>query len=328
MVYLLYGPDTFRAGLFLKDRIPSGAEVVTLEGEGLSPETLRQALATRPMFGEARWVIVRGYPSKAAMAVLPALIHSASDEVGLVFLIGAELRDGDPLLRLARERGQVHRYPSLGKGEVLRWIRERAERKGLKFEDGALDPLWQVFGSDLLAIETELDRLAVYSAGEMLSQQTVRDLLGGWAEEKLWVLFAALRNRNQAQALEVVHRLMAQGMDPSQVLAGLVNYLRRVLYAASSRERGDKLVRELMALEVAGTSARQFDEWQVRGIIEHASQVGEERLRRQYAQLAAADELIKSTSVPAEVVLDLLVRHLAGGPDARLEEVLEAARQG
>jgi DNA polymerase III delta subunit len=329
MVYLLHGPDTFRAEAFLRDMVPEDAEFITLYGDSLDAQALSRAVGSVPMFGAGRWILVRGYPAKGALGALTKLCQQVDDSTVLVFLVGTELKAGDPLVKLARQHGKVHAFPYLRREEGLEWVGERAKLKGLNFEDGALDVLWQAFAGNLLSIETELDKLAAYSGGQMLSRETVALLLGEWSDERLWMLFDAVRKQKQPLALRVLHRLLSQGLDVSQVLAGLSSYLRRVLVAAhmDKVERAE-LAQTLVALEATAGNTTQIEEWQVRNIVEHASRVPANKLRRQYGQLAAADELVKSSAVPAEVVLDLLVRYLAGGPDSRLEDLLEAYRYG
>ncbi len=326
MLYLLHGGDAFRAEVFLKGKMPGDADVVVLAGDELDGETLARACQVIPMFGQEHWVVVKGYPPSSAFLPLKTLAESGSSMLRLAILVAEELHEGDRLLTLVRQHGEVYLFRPFKKQDAIAWIQQQAEKMGLDIEPGVAELVWEVAGSDLAMACSELEKLLSYSGGARLSRQEAAAVVGQWGQERLWNLFDALKLQDVGEALKRLNRMMSQGIDAAQILAGLSSYLRRVLAAAELRGSDEELVRAIETLERRAGSLTTVETWQVRNYRQHASRISREQLHGQYTMLAVADELLKSTSLSSELILDLLISYLAGGPDARLEELLESYR--
>jgi DNA polymerase-3 subunit delta len=279
----------------------------------LAPEALVAAGASLSLFAGRRLVLVRGVGdlgAKAADRLRDAIAEARRAAGGWpaegtsIVLVAAGVDRRAAALRILPEKDQVE-VPAPAGRQVVGWVRERARAAGLDLAPDAAQALVDLVGEDLARLAAEIEKAALYAAGDRrVSQEVVRALAGETRTRQYWELTQALEEARRADALRVASQLLAAGDEPLILLAWITGYLRdlwRVLPAALAgdvRQAGRSLQRRRPDFAVERLAAR-------------ARAVGIEGLARAAQQCLDVDQALKTGGGNPRALLTCLVAELA-----------------
>lgn len=316
MIQIFYGEDSFS----LKEALGEiekglgagsalGADVTYLEGKTLAPEQLRQACQAFPFLGQRRLVKVEGllsrFEGEAEERARPWFFLARAgdwmpESTNLVFVDGP-LKQTNPLLRALAPVCRVRRFRLFGRQDLRRWLGERAAQEGVTISVRAAALLAEVVGSNLWALNNELEKLALYAHGRRIEERDVELLVTEAREYSVFSMTDALLEGRVGQALTLMHRLMGEGYYASRLLAMLARQLRFLLQAK----------------ELAGLSQAEMEErlglhpFAVTKVVAQAERRPLEELQGMYAKLLEADLSIKRGQRSEELALELLFLDLS-----------------
>jgi DNA polymerase-3 subunit delta len=234
------------------------------------------------------------------------------------------------LYRLVDKLGmQVEcRAPQMSRGKqksidhqrVLTWIIQWAKhRHEIQLAKNAATLLLDLVGVEFGLLDQEIAKLALHTdLHGKVSEQLVRDVVGGWRSKTAWELIDAAVSGNGAEALRQLDRLLQSGEHPQALFGPLSWSLRR--FAAATRiyqqsERQGKRVGLPEALEQAG-----FLKWPA-GALQKAEQqlkqLGRERASQLYQWLLDTDLALKGSHSSPEMAR-LALEHLIVRMDRQL----------
>ena len=231
---------------------------------------------------------------------LAAYIPHTPDSSVLIVLVDELLDANNPLLKAAGEHGKIIQS-SLPRGAALEsWINKRAKSLGVTIEGDAATLLANFIGSQLRLLANELDKLATYVGdGGAITVDDVRKLSAQVQEARIFDLTDALAQRNQKQALTILHDLLADGEPPIKLISTITSQVRSLLLVKELSQKGmrsPQIASTLgMAPFVADKAARQVGKFTAA------------QLEVAYRQLLATDASLKRSRMTPEMALDLLV---------------------
>ena len=130
-------------------------------------------------------------------------------------------------------------WPLAGQ-DLLRWIQERIQQRGLIADHGAVKILADRVEGNLLAAAQEIEKLYVlYGAGK-LSVQQIFDVV---ADNSRYDVFKLVESALSAQAdkvLKILSSLKAEGVAPAIVLWALVREARILIGYKAAQGQGEK----------------------------------------------------------------------------------------
>jgi DNA polymerase III delta subunit len=241
-------------------------------------------LATAPMFAPRQLFVVRGFDQELKnegkqppplVKGLLAFLERAESERALL-LRSDSMRADHRIAKAATRVVSVRRLydspppwkPDPMATELVGWVRRRAKELGLALEPRAVLYVAAATGSDLGAIDEQLERLAV--AGP----DALREVVAWQSTTTPWETAETFFGGEPARAIAAVVQLFANGMvdkdgrrvNESDTLAimtigQLVRTARQGLAIADARAAGAS---EDAALEAAGVSGRAGDAWRAR----------------------------------------------------------------
>lgn len=103
-------------------------------------------------------------------------------------------------------------------------------QEGVTAEPAALEYIARQGGGSMRDAISLLDQLTAYSSQE-ITLELVRTVLGSVASQSVTELVEALINRDTAAGLNVINRVVGDGLDPRQFAREIVEYLRAVMLA-------------------------------------------------------------------------------------------------
>lgn len=248
------------AGDFGVDMIEGIAE--SAEHCGQIVRRVLDALQTLPFFGGEKLVWLKNANfladsvvgrSNAAVEGIEAIIDYVEKQLppDVKFLLSASQVDKrrsayKRLTKLADVR--VFDKPDTSKtgweDEVIPLVERRARELGVSFENEALEMLVQLAGEDTRQLDSEVEKLSLYTDGRRVTVDDVRLLVPLNRAGVVFELGNALGKRDLRRALELVRTLIYQGQNAIGILlAAIVPRVRGMLLAADLMQRHPRLPR-------------------------------------------------------------------------------------
>ena len=307
-VLLLHGEERFlvdeRARATLDDwrrDLVSDFGQDTLEGQGLTPSRLRDAILQGPFLDPYRVVYGRMAPAARSESLVTALAE-IPPTTRLLLTIAGRLSGAGKLAKAVMAAGGTVEEMQPLKGRALgEWAARRAADHGLTPAIAA--QVVRVTPNDLSIVDSELKKLAAYKAsGSKLTTEAVAELLAGGREDEIFKLTDNLLPRPTAEALKVARSLTRGGLQPTSVAYRMARHVALVLQVRARQDRGESLsdVQEKMSehrfvLQKAYDAAKDADP---------------ERLEAALRAIRDYEWEVKSGQVDAELGLEVLLTRL------------------
>ena len=231
-VYLLTGEDVYRKGLILKQLrdVVRPNDFNFFKAEATSAdvsEGLAQA-NTAPVFSNARLIILTGIDKlrkgSKEQAALVAYAQNPLETTTLVLTHNdtKKLKTDKTLADACAETGRVVNFDELKSDDLTAWVRQKLTDKGLTPNFDAVDLLCECVGSELAALENEIEKLYLFTAqrkDKSITQEDVLACIGFKKEENPFELSNALTACSKPRALAQIDTLIADGEDPISILS-------------------------------------------------------------------------------------------------------------
>jgi len=239
-LYLVVGEDTFareRACRLIEEALTpaaGGLDRTVLYGDETTPETIMGAVGTGSLFGDRRLVVVRAFDrlSTGAQDQLVPLLTRLPAGVTVVLLASNVDRRRKTMQALVQAARVVVCDPP-ARGALPQWVLQRARELGLKLEPAGVQALLASAGHDLQTLYTELEKLAVYAAGENMDARTVEQVasvaIPHAAEYAVFRFADAVAEGKAQEALAILDDLLAVGQPPLVILSMMARQYRLIL---------------------------------------------------------------------------------------------------
>ena len=269
----------------------------TLEGQGLTPARLQDAILQAPFLDPYRVVYARMALVTRSEALAPALADVPPTTRVLITIAG-RLSGASKLAKaITSAGGSVEEMQPLKGRALSEWTAKRAGDYGLTPAIAA--QVVRVTPPDLSIVDSELKKLAAYKAsGSKLTPEAVAELLAGGREDEIFKLTDNLLPHPTAEALKIARGLTRGGLQPTSVAYRMARHVALVLQVRARQDRGETLseVQEKMSehrfvLQKAYDAAKDADP---------------DRLEAALRAIRDYEWEVKSGQVDAELGLDVL----------------------
>jgi DNA polymerase III delta subunit len=223
---------------------------------------------------------------------------------------------------VVRRGGSVQERLAPRRGELVAWIRRRAEALGTKIEPRAAGMLAERIGGAVAETDVErgeqtrladgeLRKLATYADGRAIGEEDVAALVADVRPASLFALTNAVDRRAPAAAAEAMRRALAEGQPPLRILGALNGRIADLIVAR------DLVARRATPQELARRVGRGNVRMAGR-LAEAAGRYEGSELEEMLRGLWEADLAIKTNAMEAEPALAAWVGEqlLARGPGA------------
>jgi DNA polymerase-3 subunit delta len=233
--YLLTGsdrPKIARALRRLRDRIGDDA-TEHLNARDASAEDVIASCNSMGLFGGERLVIVEEAERwKAADVKEIAGYLAAPAPATVLALVAAEIKADAALAKAVAKGGQVLSY-EVPKRKLPEWVAEQFGRYGATADRDACRALVEMVGDDFEELQSEVDKLATWAAGEQVTLRDVEQMAAGRAETAIFSLTDAWGRRDVAGVLASAEAIMERSHRPRsgelmRMIASMVSHVGRV----------------------------------------------------------------------------------------------------
>lgn len=240
--YLITGtdrPKVTRALRRLRDRVGEQA-TEHLSAHEASGEDVAAACNALGLFTvERRLVVVENverWKAPDLKAVQDYLKQPSPTTV--LALHGDEVKRDSALAKAVAKAGEVLSYdlPTRGRGskaDLPKWVEQQFRDRGIQIDHEAARALVELVGENAQELETEVDKLTTWAAGEPIGEREVAELVPARAETPPFDLTDSWGRRDVAGALAASERLVERSGDAARDVllrtAGLLtNHVGRV----------------------------------------------------------------------------------------------------
>ena len=274
----------------------------TLEGAGIAPARLQDAVLQAPFLDPYRVVFARGVAPNRAESLAPA-IATIPPSTRLVITVAGRLGSTNKLVKaMTAAGGQVEEMPRLVRRALTDWASRRAvEKHGLTPAIAA--QVTRVTPPELSVIDAELTKLAAYKAsGAPLTADVIAELLAGGREDEIFKLTDNLLPHPTRHALEIARNLTRSGLQPTSIAYRMARHIALVLEVKARQERGESLQ------EVQGDMPEH--NFVIQKAFDAAQQARSADLEQALVKIRDYEWEVKSGQVDAELGLDVLLTRL------------------
>jgi DNA polymerase-3 subunit delta len=309
-VYLLTGGDRPKIGRALerlRARFGDGA-VETLSARDASGEDAVAVCNALGLFGgDGRLVIVEDVDAwKAADSSAVAVYLSDPTPASVLALVGEGIRKDSPLAKTCAKHGELLSY-DVTKRDLPRWVGEQLGRLGAQADASACRALVDLVGDDLIALATEVEKLAVWAAGEPIDERAVELLAAPHANAPLFAVTDAWGGRDGAALVAACELALERSAAPQsstipRIVGTLTQHVGRV---AKAQRLGEQGIRPADATKALGDTRRPVHRFVAEKAFTHAGNYSREELEDALVRLAALDLALKGGSrLPARLELE------------------------
>ncbi|GEM_PF-6309300 len=245
----------------------------------------------------------------------------SSDHSDLMELASSSFKRGHVLLRAYSPDSKsalyqaldslnaVFDFSSLGEGQdLMRNIQGELKRRGVDSDRKAVEFLADALGGNVEALFTEMDKLAgIVPPGTFLTLELARENVQRLRGHKLYELANALSERRTADALLLLSRMFDSLLDtgkkvqasgvPLMILATLELEVRKLAAAWGSKPQDTQRLCTMFGMQ----------EYPAKKAIQNSKRFSQTELDTALRQLRDADRRIKSTGLPAKLILEDLI---------------------
>jgi DNA polymerase III subunit delta len=311
-IYLLTGgdrPKIRRALERLRSRFgPESVE--TLSAEAASGEEAVAALNSLGLFGGegGRLVIVEDAERWKKQDEDAVAGYVADPVPGAVLaLVAAELK-GSSLPGLCAKAGEVLIFDVPKPRDLPGWVRAQFERLDAQADREAGRALVEIVGDDVNALETEVEKLATWAAGEPIGRREVELVAAPAHEATAWAIMDAWGARDLRAALAACQSDLEHGVDPFAIAMRLSSQVALVRQAQALSEEG------LGVKDIAKRLRKH--EFRVRKALGHAENYTRDELDEAVIRLAELDAALKGSSrLAGELELERAILELVRAPE-------------
>ncbi|MFO7652435.1 MAG: DNA polymerase III subunit delta [Candidatus Krumholzibacteriia bacterium] len=312
-VYVLVGPDTFRADAVVermrRDVLGDGPNATfndhVFRGDEVTMEDVLQQARSYPMLGGRQVIWLRGAQTcladDASGAAFEAYLAAPIDQT--VLIVTADKVDGRRRwVKTCQQAGCLYQAEAPKGGELLAWAARTARRAGVELPDELLSLLIDLVGSDLRALSGEIDKIALLAEenGRLPAAEEILAVVMDQADLQIYAMTNHIVPDGGAEALKAWCRLAEWGETPHRAAPLIMHRFRGAVAA------------EALAAEGADPGAipglTGINSWvyrsQIRPLI---ARMGRQRLRDALAAALRCETALKSSPVSPAIVLERFV---------------------
>lgn len=219
MFIFLYGPDEYRRLLKKRDLVAEfqkkhsalGIGVFDLEAEG-APDDFYGFTRSQSIFESAKLAVLDNAFAAMEPAKLAKLLAPLPAVEGITILLSEKEKPVKTLSFLLEKPSRAQKFENLTGAEWSAFIKNEAQKIGLKLGETALQFLGTVHQGNSWALVTELQKLS--ALGKTAVQKEDLETLGLEAAPDYWMLLNGMKSSDARTRLVTLERLFAMN-DPA-----------------------------------------------------------------------------------------------------------------
>ena len=250
-VYLFTGDNVYRKTEFaakIKELVnPDEFNDMREDASACKMAEVIAAASTAPVFSERRFILLNNVDkirkNSNGITVLAKYLENPLPTTCLVvFHNDSKKSKKDKTLEISCSKEcVVTDFADIKGKELENWIKEHCAQKGLKILPETLQMMQGIVGSDLVALNTEIEKLSLYlldRADKTVTEEDFLSSVGLSKEENPFALNNAILSLDRENALRLVQTLLDNGEEPVSILNKISSCALKMLRIKRMSEAG------------------------------------------------------------------------------------------
>lgn len=319
-VYMIYGEENYLKEHYvsqLKKAVvdPAFADfnMHQYEGKSASISEILQSAEMMPMMAEHTFILVHDYPldkSSGDVDILKEFFKDVPDTCVLVFWfdsIDVDVKKSSKwtsIINAFAKAGDAVDMQKRTETELAKLVVAYAKKRQCTISTDDARYLISVVGSDIKTIFNELDKICGFVNEGSITKANIDDLATKCLQARVYDLSKFILAGNSDSAYGVLNVLFAQKEEPISILSVISSCyidMYRVKCAKTANVNENDL---------ANHFSYKGREWLIRNASRDCRNISVESLRKAIDVLSQTDEMLKSTSVDKNLLLEETVAKL------------------
>ena len=268
------------------------------------PNRVLDSAQTLPFLGSRRLVVVSEahlYKADQAAEFLPYLADPCPSTT--LVLTGSKLDARTKFAKSLKTAGKVHQFPKMYARQLAPWLQGRAGVRGKSLDSQAAAYLAELAGLGLGALDSELEKLALYVGKQKrITLDTVSQVLGGSRLYSIFDFTDAVAAGGLTRALSCYAQLDSLGEPAVRVLAMLTRLYRQLLETRRVLDQGGgpQEVQRTLRTPPQATAT----------LVDRAKRETPPSLSRALKAVLTADVALKSSPGADRIIMERLIMDL------------------
>jgi len=277
MIVFLYGEDSFRISRKIKEIIkgheaknPSGLNLAEFDFMEDELEDFFDSAKSSSIIPEKKLMILKNINKVDAEALLQFLKKQNfgnREDIILLVISSSDFDSGELFKYLIKKPNQSQNFKALKEYEAKTWVRQSAELSGIDLTSEAVDSLIAICGPDLWRLDSEIKKIADYSATggsasggkiKVISKSQIKELTVPGVSYKVFELTDAIAKKDKKRALEAFYKALDNDEKPTELLGLLAWQMRNILRIKLNPEKSSGLKLHPFVLGKAIAAAKLF----------------------------------------------------------------------
>lgn len=319
-VYFIYGEESYLKEFYinqLKDKLVDPAfsdfNFHRYEGKNSAIDAILQDSQTLPVMSKYSFILVHDYPfdkSSSDVNAIKEFFKDVPESCILVFWfdnIEIDIKKNAKWKAIESAFSKAGTSVNLEKrneNELVKLIVGSAKKRGCHIDSNCARYLISVVGSDIQTIFNELEKICAYAEKREITKNDIDKLAVKSLQARVYDLSKFILSKNSYGAYGVLNVLFSQKEDPISILAVISSCyidMYRVKCAKAANENENELS------DYFSYKGREF---LIRNAAKDCRHISFENLRAAIDILQNTDELMKSTSINKNLLLEETVAKL------------------
>lgn len=319
-VYMIYGDEGYLKEHYvskLKKAVvePSFADFNFHEYEekNTSINEILQDAEMLPMMSEYSFLLVHDYPldkSPSDFDQLKTFFKDLPETCVLVFWFDSIVVDvkknskWNTIIKNFSKAGSVVCFDKQSESELVKLVISYAKKRGCVIDSSNASYLISVVGNDMKTLFNELDKICSYVNNSNINRENIDKLATKSLQAKIFDLSKNILNGNSDGAFTILNNLIAQKESEIVILSVIAS-----CYVDMYRVKCAKSVGE-SELDVGKYFSYKGKEFRLRNAARDCRYLSIDGLRQSIDVLSQSDELLKSSSIQPQIILEETIAKL------------------
>jgi len=281
-------------------------ETISIEGEKLDRDGYFELLQCEGLFeSHSLYIVKRAERCGELAAWIKATNETNLGGNGLIINLHRPSVAAGLLKDLARLNARIIACHEPHTSQLIKFVQTLAKNNDISLSLDAVSLMITNLGEDLSQIDNEIKKLSLIFAGanQEITTDMIAPHLGLLREDDAFALDDLLSSKEFVRAHLLLDNLLERGQAPLAVLGILSRHCRNVLSVSTLKAQGQTPKQMATELKLPVPVVRKF--------LNITNQSSIERAKRALAACQQCDQSLKSSKIPADLVLSKIIDELA-----------------
>lgn len=243
----------------LLDDLSGELDYKVLHGRDTSANEILAAVSTIPFFSSKRLVVVKDFEELSKEDTLRVINYIKNPNQYTRLIIDSEEGEMLKLDPSIIRNVKVVKFSEPTDTETSGWISRFISARGKTIEEGAIEILKELQGSDLLNLSQELEKLSTYTGDrKKITISDVENLVGKSVMASAFEIAHAAAEKNTTEAIGIIHQLVTYGKKAHEIIGLLAWHFKILLKIKALSSLGRTEYAITQELRLSKKNARDF----------------------------------------------------------------------